>query len=83
MIEYSKRRRNPEAVWAAAPRWAVLDENARRRANDLPELRCSGLSESECSDRQKAWNQEAGIQDRLDIAKAEAKLLELRALLKS
>lgn len=81
MIEYSKGSRNPESVWATAPRWAVLKENARRSANSEPELRCSGLADSECSDTQLQYNEEVEILDRVDLARCQAKLLELKAKL--
>ena len=78
-IEYSDRERSAEKVWATAPRWAVLRENRRRKDNDEPELRCHGLHDEQCTERQLAWNKEADIKDRIRLAKAEALLADVRS----
>lgn len=77
-VEYSDTERS-EKVWRTAPAWAIARENFRRKSNNEPELRCKGLLDSECSERQKAWNKEAAITDRIRLARAESLLLEVRA----
>ena len=78
-IEYSDRERSAEKVWATAPRRFVLKENQRRRNEGLAELRCHGLHDEQCTERQLAWNKEAEIVDRIRLAKAEALLADVRS----
>lgn len=78
-VEFADDERDAERVWRKAPRRFVLKENLRRRNEQLPELRCTGISDDECSVRQLAWLDEARTVDRIRLANAEALLSDVRA----
>ena len=76
-VEYSSRERS-DKVWRTAPEWMVSNENYRRSQNHEPLLRFKGLSDDQCSPRQRQWNVEARARDKIRILKAEALLLRVR-----
>ena len=78
-LEYADGDRDAERVWRKAPRRFVLKENMRRRDEGLAELRCTGIDDSECSERQLAWLKEARTVDQIRLARAEALLSDARA----
>ena len=77
-IEHSDTERD-DKVWRTAPKRFVMKENMRRRNEGLAELRCTGIADDECSQRQLAWLDEARTVDRIRLAKAEALLSDVRA----
>ena len=82
MIDYRGRRESLSNIFKNAPKYIIDSVNVERRSMGLSLIQHEGLSDDDPrqSEMQRAYNKEYRLRERVQLARAEAKLVELRRL---
>ena len=83
MINYRGRRESLSNIFANAPKYIIDNVNAERRSRGMSLIQHEGLSDDDerQRERQRSFNNEHRLLERIQLARAEAKLVELRKYL--